>query len=117
LNKAVIPIFLILTTCGTPQNKQVIWIHPNNDAYQFEADKAACENIGLTAAGQKPAYTNIPRCGGGRRGLLSGGSSCISAQDRARETNRKNKEAWLSSFESAYNACMFDKGYKLQTDK
>ena len=117
MNKAVtyILMFLILTACSAPQNKPVIWIPPKIDASHFEEDRIACEKIGLNAAGPKPKYQNVPRCGG-RRGSMMAGSSCASAQHRVQETNRKNKEAWLSAFESSYNTCMLDKGYKLQRD-
>ena len=109
----LILILIILTACGAPQVKPIIWLPPNNDPSNFETDKFACEKIGLNAAGPKPKYQNVPICGG-RRGSMMAGSSCASAQHRIQEINRKNQEVWLSAFGSAYNTCMFEKGYELQ---
>jgi len=110
----LILILLIFTACGTPQ-KSVTWKHSNFNANQFEIDKVSCEAYGRNAAGSSPTYQPIPICSSyqrGRRRALPD-SSCENAKIYIIRLNNKAKQFWEEDYESGFNSCMFEKGYKL----
>lgn len=119
MNKFLASVLILhfVTACGAPQKNQVIWTHPNNNISQFEMDKASCEIAGLDAAGPKPTFLNYPSCGYRRGYSMMLSSDCATYQHRVSALNRRLHEAWLSDFELGYNPCMFEKGYKLQTNQ
>ena len=99
-------ILISLFGCAS-QEKQKTWVKRTNTEQNKE--KMAindCKLLAYKQAGQRPIAQQVPQCSGGFN------PSCSFSQGQTRGQNQKAQTEWQELVNSAFQNCMYEKGYE-----
>tara|TARA_R110000737_G_C14438663_1_gene460974 strand:- start:258 stop:590 length:333 start_codon:yes stop_codon:yes gene_type:complete len=99
-------ILIFLFGCAS-KGKQTSWVKRTNS--EQSKQKMAINDCRLQAskhAGQRPIAQQVPQCLGGFN------PACSFSQGQAIGENQKAQEGWQQLVNSAFQSCMYEKGYE-----